>query len=112
MGKLVAIPAGRRSKWAVIGAWLLLAFFAVSLAGKMGDVQRDSPVDFLPASAESTKVIELEDELPGTATTTVLVVYERGSGITDADRAAAGKHYESVTRAYPEDAGGGGEGEG
>ncbi|MGY0061855.1 MMPL family transporter [Streptomyces sp. LZ34] len=66
---------------------MLLA--AVPFAGKLGDVKRDTAVDYLPASADSTQVAKLQAALPGGDTTDLVLVYRRDGGLTAADREAA-----------------------
>ncbi|MGP3775485.1 MMPL family transporter [Streptomyces sp. SDT5-1] len=80
--RLSTAPGGRRSKWLVLVAWLIVAVALGPLAGKLGDVEETGPNAFLPKGAESARVnTELEkfrtDEL-----TAAVVVY------TGADRAA------------------------
>lgn len=58
--QLVAAPGGRRTKWLVLAAWILLLVALGPLAGKLGDVEDSSPNAFLPRSAESA---ELNTEL-------------------------------------------------
>jgi RND superfamily putative drug exporter len=72
-------------KYPVIALWLLVVGFAGPLAGKLTGAERNDATEYLPASAESTKVLALQadaDRLPA------VVVYERPGGLTDADRAA------------------------
>src|SRR4051794_21974847 len=79
---------GRVTKWIVLGVWLVLFAVAGMFAAKLTDVQNNEASSWLPASAESTKVLgELSstvdpDEIP------TLVVYQRASGLTDEDFAA------------------------
>lgn len=75
--------------WAVVGLWVVVIAVAALFAGKLGDVQRDGAVDYLPASADSTHVEKVRQELPGGETTDVIVVYHRDGGLTAADRATA-----------------------
>lgn len=75
--------------WAVVGLWVVVIAVAVMFAGKLGDVQRDEAVDYLPASADSTHVEKVRQELPGGETTDVIVVYHRDGGLTAADRTTA-----------------------
>ncbi|MFE6778608.1 MMPL family transporter [Streptomyces sp. NPDC057702] len=87
--RLPTLPGGRRSKWAVLVAWLILVVALGPLAGKLGDVENDGPNAFLPRAAESARVnTELEtfrtDEL-----TAAVAVYTRAGGLTPADHAKA-----------------------
>ncbi|MGO4429748.1 MMPL family transporter, partial [Streptomyces sp. MCAF7] len=75
--------------WTVIAVWALVLLAAVPFAGKLGDVKRDTAVDYLPASADSTQVAKLQAALPGGDTTDLVLVYRRDGGLTAADREAA-----------------------
>jgi RND superfamily putative drug exporter len=93
--------AGRWVPWLVIGLWVVLAAVMVPLSGKLSSVTKDKAVDALPASAESTKVAALDDRLPGGEDNTFVFVYHRASGVTDADRAAVERHYNTFAKRYP-----------
>ncbi|MEV8396606.1 MMPL family transporter [Streptomyces niveus] len=85
-------PENRRRHllpWAVVGLWVVVIAVAALFAGKLGGVQRDEAVDYLPASADSTHVEKVRQELPGGETTDVIVVYHRDGGLTPADRTVA-----------------------
>ncbi|MGW8670855.1 MMPL family transporter [Streptomyces niveus] len=85
-------PENRRRHllpWAVVGLWVVVIAVAALFAGKLGGVQRDEAVDYLPASADSTHVEKVRQELPGGETTDVIVVYHRDGGLTAADRTTA-----------------------
>ncbi len=76
------------TKWIVLGVWLVLFVGVGGLSAKLADVQNNEASSWLPASAESTKVV---DELTGTVDPNeipTLIVYYRDGGLTDADRAA------------------------
>jgi RND superfamily putative drug exporter len=61
--KLAAIPAGRRSKWVILFAWLVIAVIALPFAGKLSSAQKNDAVAFLPRNAESTQVQKQLDAL-------------------------------------------------
>src|SRR5450631_609118 len=88
VGRLAWFPAGRRSKWAVLIFWLIVAAMVAGPAGKLMGAQKNDAVSWLPGSAESTKVIQAsaqfqpKDELPAT------VVYQRTGGVTPQDVAS------------------------
>lgn len=91
-------PENKRRRllpWAVVGLWVIVIAVAAMFAGKLGGVQRDEAVDYLPASADSTQVEKVRQELPGGETTDLIVVYHRDGGLTAADRTTAG---EQLTR--------------
>ena len=79
---------GRVTKWIVLVAWIIIFVVAGGLSAKLTDVQNNEASSWLPASAESTKVL---DELSSTVDPNdipTLVVYHRASGLTDDDFAA------------------------
>jgi putative drug exporter of the RND superfamily len=76
-------------KWVVLAFWVAVLAVTGPLAGKLTGVQDNDTITWLPGNAESTQVYKLQaafqnpDEMPA------IVVYERTSGITAADQAAA-----------------------
>ncbi|MFD3442469.1 MMPL family transporter [Streptomyces sp. NPDC058685] len=54
--RVATAPGGRRTKWLVLAAWLILAVALGPLAGKLGDVEDTGPNAFLPRGAESAQV--------------------------------------------------------
>ncbi|WP_328839300.1 MMPL family transporter [Streptomyces europaeiscabiei] len=79
----------RAVPWLVLGLWVVLLAVVSPFAAKLSEVQNDRAVDYLPASADSTQVAEIQDRLPGGETTELVLVYHREGGLTAADRAAA-----------------------
>ena len=57
-GWFADVPAGRRSKYAVVGVWIVILIAIGPLAGKFEDAQENDPADYLPANAESVKAID------------------------------------------------------
>ncbi|MFJ6366806.1 MMPL family transporter [Streptomyces virginiae] len=88
---------GRVIPWAVLVLWVVAIAVAGSFAGKLADVQRDRPADYLPSGADSTRVARLQEELPGGEATGLLLVYHRDGGLTAADRATAERQVAAVT---------------
>ena len=87
--RLATIPTGRRTKWVVLGAWVFLAGVAFAFGPRLSGEQVNDASTFLPRTAESTQVIALQQEFGSGDVIPAVVVYERASGITPADRAAA-----------------------
>ncbi|MEE6260094.1 MMPL family transporter [Plantactinospora sonchi] len=85
-GRLVRLVVGRRTSWLVLGFWLVTAVLAAGLSGRLGSVQADGPGG-LPADAESSRVRQVQMSTVTTDTLAAVVVYERATGLTDADRA-------------------------
>ncbi|MEU9016970.1 MMPL family transporter [Actinomadura sp. NPDC048394] len=87
--RLAGLIAGRRGKWAVLAVWIVLLAALGPLAGKLADVEDNDAASWLPASAESTQVVKQQDMFQKDETMLAVIVYERPSGITAADRAKA-----------------------
>jgi putative drug exporter of the RND superfamily len=85
---VVQLPGGRRTKFAVVGIWLLILFAIGPLAGKFEDAQENDPADYLPANAESVKTLERLDGFPSDDQADAIVVFHRDGGLTAGDRAA------------------------
>jgi RND superfamily putative drug exporter len=88
VGKLAWIPSGRKSKWAVVIFWFLVAGIALGPSGMLTDAQKNDAVAWLPGGAESTKVIAAQAKFPSNSDVPAVVVYERGGVATPADQAA------------------------
>jgi RND superfamily putative drug exporter len=81
--------AGRYLAWAVLAGWLGIVGIAAPAAGDLTAAEDNSASAYLPPDAESTRVQDIEAQLRQAETTPAVVVYERRSGITPADLAAA-----------------------
>ena len=89
VGRLARLPAGRITKWVVLVFWIVVMAVAGPLAGKLTDVQDNDTINWLPGRAESTQVYHLAASFGDPDESPAIVVYERTSGITEADKAAA-----------------------
>ncbi|GFJ77586.1 MMPL family transporter [Phytohabitans houttuyneae] len=78
---------GRRTKYLIIVFWLVVVAIAGPLAGKLSSVQDDQVKSWLPGSAESTQVLDKQAAFSSPDMLPAVVVYERPSGLTDADKA-------------------------
>ncbi|MFF5707818.1 MMPL family transporter [Streptomyces sp. 62] len=87
--------------WGVLALWVIVIALAAPLAGKLGDVQRNRAVDYLPASADSTQVAKITEQLPGGDSTDLVLVYHREGGLTAADKATAAREVREVAAAHP-----------
>ncbi|HET9997524.1 MAG TPA: MMPL family transporter [Nocardioides sp.] len=79
---------GRVTKWIVLAAWVVIFVVASGFAAKLTDVQNNEASSWLPASAESTKVLEELSTAVDPNDIPTLVVYHRSSGLTEDDFAA------------------------
>jgi RND superfamily putative drug exporter len=88
--RISRLPGGRRVKWAVLAAWLLLAVVVSPLAARLAEVSSDDQVSWLPRSAESTVAYERAvTAFPESTAPLAVVVYARDGGLTAADRVKA-----------------------
>jgi putative drug exporter of the RND superfamily len=85
---LAQLPGGRRTKFAVIGVWLLVAFAIGPLSSKFEDVQENDPADYLPANAESVETIDQLDGFPSDDEADAITVFHREGRLTAEDKAA------------------------
>ncbi|GGC69299.1 MMPL family transporter [Hoyosella rhizosphaerae] len=65
--------------------WLALGGIAGPFAGKLGEVQVNDAASFLPASAESTEVQELQRQFADTTSIPAIIIAERSDGVTPDD---------------------------
>ncbi|HEX6873949.1 MAG TPA: MMPL family transporter, partial [Micromonosporaceae bacterium] len=79
----------RRWLWpaVIILIWLVAGGPLGSLQGKVSEVQENDNAAFLPRSAESTEVLELNRKFARSETSPAIVVYGRTGGLTEADKA-------------------------
>ncbi|MDH6579832.1 MMPL family transporter [Kitasatospora sp. MAP5-34] len=84
--------SGRRLRWLVplliLLGWLVVSGATGSFQSKLGSVVVNDGAAYLPANAESIKAGDEQNRFWDNKTYPAVVVYERASGITDADRAA------------------------
>src|SRR5258708_10792290 len=86
---IIRIPAGRRTKWAVLVFWLIIVAVLGPLAGKLTGAEKNHASAWLPAAAESTKVLDIQSRFQSPNIYAAVVVYDRPSGLTSADKAKA-----------------------
>lgn len=87
--RIAEIPAGSWTKWLVVAFWGIVVIVAFPLAGKLTGAEKNDAKAWLPAKAESTKVLEVQARFQSPNIFSGVVVYERTSGLTAADRAKA-----------------------
>src|SRR5271157_83763 len=87
--KIAEIPAGRWTKWLVVGIWLVLIVLAFPLSSKLTGAEKNDASAWLPGGAESTKVLNVQAHFQSPNVYPGVVIYLRPSGLTAADRAKA-----------------------
>jgi RND superfamily putative drug exporter len=85
--KLSEIPAGSRTKWVVVGFWLVVLIITFPLFTKLMGAEKNDASAWLPPNAESTKVLDVQARFQSPNIFSGVVVYQRASGLTAADRA-------------------------
>jgi putative drug exporter of the RND superfamily len=85
--RVASVVTGRRSKWVVLVVWVVAVFAVFPLGSKLSNKTTDDTQSYLPASAESTKVVKsLDDDFNQGETDDAIVVYQRAGGLTAADK--------------------------
>ena len=80
---------GPVTKWIVLGFWLIAVAGLGSFSSKLAEVQNNEASSWLPASAESTRALEKLEPFQDPNAIPTVVVYEKESGLTPGDLAAA-----------------------
>src|SRR3954463_3811058 len=83
---LFTLPAGRAAKWVVFVVTFAVFSAFASLGGKFEDAQKNETSSFLPGSAESVKTLKAIERFPGGEVAPAVIVYERATGLTEADK--------------------------
>src|ERR1700744_5357051 len=84
---ILTLASGRRAKWGGVVFWLIIVALAGPLSGKLTGAEKNDASSWLPAKAESTQVVNLQSKIQSPNVFTAVVVYDRPSGLTSADRA-------------------------
>jgi putative drug exporter of the RND superfamily len=87
--RIASLVSGRVTKWVILAFWVVLLGVAGPLSGKLMGAEKNDSKNWLPGKAESTKVLDLQGEFQPVDQAPAIVVYERTSGLTAADRAKA-----------------------
>ncbi|MGC7095205.1 MMPL family transporter [Amycolatopsis lurida] len=94
-------PAGVRRRWLpalVLIVWLVLGAVGSGAPGALSHVQRNDGESFLPATAEATEVVRLQEKIMGGKIQLALVVFDRPAGLTEADGTAVAARVAEVSR--------------
>src|SRR6478609_9243563 len=87
MDRLAQLATGRRTRWVILTAWVVLALGLAPLQGALQRAAADESDAFVAASAESTRTAQLIEQRfqEGTEVNTV-IAYQRAGGLTGEDR--------------------------
>jgi RND superfamily putative drug exporter len=89
----------RRLRWPVVIVWILIVVALNGPANGLSNAENNGPSAALPASAQSTRVAELQQDAAGsTDVDQAIVVFARSPGLTAADLTAAGSARSAVAR--------------
>ena len=87
MQALAGVTTGRRSRWIVIGVWVLLLAAFVPLSSKLNSQKVDTSTSLLPEGSEAGQVAKtLATRFAGGDKPTTVLLYRRPGGLTAADR--------------------------
>src|SRR5499427_6954612 len=81
--------AGDWTKRQDVGFWVGVLVITFPLAAKLTGAEKNDAKTWLPANAESTKVVDVQSRFQSPNIFPAVIVYERTSGLTAADRAKA-----------------------
>lgn len=86
IGRLAWLPSAKVTSIAFVVGWIVVVAVTSGFASKLSGAQENDAVNWLPGGAESTKVLHETEPFYNSDEAAALIVYERKSGITDADR--------------------------
>lgn len=94
--------SGKRSKWLVLVAWIIIVAALSPFAAKLTDVENNETETWLPGSAESLVVANLQEEFPNADTVPAVIVYHRDGGLNDADRQKVEVDRQAIAAQFPD----------
>jgi RND superfamily putative drug exporter len=102
MSRLFLIPAGHKGKYVVFAVtFLLFAGVTAAFSGKFEGAQKNETASFLPGDAESVKALKAVEQYPGGEVAPAVIIYQRDSGLTGADKAAIGRDVTKLNTSRP-----------
>ena len=88
VGRLAWFPSSKVTKWFVVIFWLAVLAAAFGPAGKLQGALNNEAVAWLPADAQSTKVVNQIEAFQSKNEFPAVIVYERAAGLSPQDTAA------------------------
>ena len=90
--RVLAAVTGPRGRWVTIAVWVMLAAIGSVAHGHLDDVTAAGQSSFLPAHSQSTRAASvLKSDFRGGENVPLFVLFDRPSGLTEADRTAIGR---------------------
>lgn len=100
--RFASFVTGRRAKFGIVVAWVLVLVALAPLSGKLADIADTQTETFLPQSAQSTEVLRLlNDRFASGQTSNGLIVYQAGGGFTAADKQKIASDAAKARKALP-----------
>jgi RND superfamily putative drug exporter len=87
--RLAIFVTGPLASWVGVSFWVVVVAAAIPFAAKLGSIETNRLTEFLPAGAQSTRALELDQRFPSGRALDAEVVFFRRTGLTAADRARA-----------------------
>jgi putative drug exporter of the RND superfamily len=88
LARVSAFAAGRRSRWVVIGVWLVLALGLAPLQPELQEEAADESETFMVRGSESAELDAIVDErFSAGSEMAAVIAYQRDGGLTVGDRA-------------------------
>jgi RND superfamily putative drug exporter len=88
VGRLAWFPSSKVTKWFVVIFWLAVLAAAFGPAGKLQGALNNEAVAWLPADAQSTKVVNQIEAFQSKNEFPAVIVYERAAGLSPQDTGA------------------------
>jgi putative drug exporter of the RND superfamily len=99
---LAAFPAGKRTKWIMLGLWIALIAIVSPFAADLASVEQNDTASWLADDAEALQVERLLHAFPQGDTLPAVIVYHRPGGLTAEDRAALDADRQALATEYPD----------
>ena len=85
--RIARVTTGRRSRWVVVGAWVVVMLGFAPLTAKLNSVKVDTTTSLLPPGSQSGQVAKLlARNFPDGDKQDVILLYHRAGGLSAADR--------------------------
>ena len=101
--RLLAVWGRAPVRWALVVFWIALIGLTTPLAARLTDVQENGALAFLPDSADSAKVAQLQSTFRTDDTSTAVLIYRRDGGLTAEDNAAIESQRQQIAQQLPDD---------